>query len=100
LYEDLFYTALARFRDEEGLGARKKKFRFKNKLLSLDSMRSTSVCGTPSDSIRSFTVPTSRKWQGNSMNRRSGGRKSFGLGVETETGLSHAFIVSLAYLAS
>ncbi len=37
LYEDLFYTALARFRDEEGLGVRKKKFRFKNKLLSLDS---------------------------------------------------------------
>lgn len=37
LYEDLFFTALNRFRDEEGLGARKKKFRFKNKLLSLDS---------------------------------------------------------------
>jgi hypothetical protein len=37
LYEDLFYTALKRFRDEEGLGPRKKKFRFKNKLLSLDS---------------------------------------------------------------
>ena len=37
LYEDLFYTALARFRDEEGMGQRKKKFRFKNKLLSLDS---------------------------------------------------------------
>ena len=37
LYEDLFFTALARFRDEEGLGQRKKKFRFKNKLLSLDS---------------------------------------------------------------
>ena len=37
LYEDLFYTALKRFRDEEGLGLRKKKFRFKNKLLSLDS---------------------------------------------------------------
>ena len=37
LYEDLFYTALARFRDEEGLGQRNKKFRFKNKLLSLDS---------------------------------------------------------------
>ena len=37
LYEDLFYTALQRFRDEDGLGARKKKFRFKNKLLSLDS---------------------------------------------------------------
>jgi hypothetical protein len=37
LYEDLFFTALARFRDEEGLGARKQKFRFKNKLLSLDS---------------------------------------------------------------
>jgi hypothetical protein len=37
LYEDLFYTALNRFRDEEGLGQRKKNFRFKNKLLSLDS---------------------------------------------------------------
>jgi hypothetical protein len=37
LYEDLFYTALMRFRDERGLGARKRKFRFKNKLLSLDS---------------------------------------------------------------
>jgi hypothetical protein len=37
LYEDLFYTALARFRDEKGLGQRKQKFRFKNKLLSLDS---------------------------------------------------------------
>jgi Transposase DDE domain/Domain of unknown function (DUF4372) len=37
LYEDLFYTALGRFRDEKGLGARKQRFRFKNKLLSLDS---------------------------------------------------------------
>ena len=37
LYEDLFYAALKRFRDEEGLGPRKKKFRFKNQLLSLDS---------------------------------------------------------------
>ncbi|MDQ2841961.1 MAG: IS4 family transposase [Acidobacteriota bacterium] len=37
LYEDLFYTALQRFRDEGGLGLRKSKFRFKNKLLSLDS---------------------------------------------------------------
>jgi hypothetical protein len=37
LYEDLFYTALGRFRDEKGLGRRKQKFRFKNKLLSLDS---------------------------------------------------------------
>jgi hypothetical protein len=37
LYADVFYTALNRFRDEEGLGQRKKKFRFKNKLLSLDS---------------------------------------------------------------
>jgi hypothetical protein len=33
----LFYTSLNRFRDEEGMGARKAKFRFKNKLLSLDS---------------------------------------------------------------
>jgi hypothetical protein len=37
LYEDLFFTALKRFREEEGLGPRPKKFRFKNKLLSLDS---------------------------------------------------------------
>lgn len=37
LYEDLFYTALGRFRDEKGMGERKRKFRFKNKLLSLDS---------------------------------------------------------------
>jgi hypothetical protein len=37
LYEDLFYAALQRFREQEGLGARKQKFRFKNKLLSLDS---------------------------------------------------------------
>jgi hypothetical protein len=37
LYEDLFHTALERFRGEQGLGLRKKKFRFKNKLLSLDS---------------------------------------------------------------
>lgn len=37
LFEDLFYTALGRFRDEKGLGVRKRKFRFRNKLLSLDS---------------------------------------------------------------
>lgn len=37
LYEDLFYAALQRFRSENGWGARKQKFRFKNKLLSLDS---------------------------------------------------------------
>jgi hypothetical protein len=37
LYQDLFYTALSRFREQEGLGVRKRKFRFRNKLLSLDS---------------------------------------------------------------
>jgi hypothetical protein len=37
LYEELFYTVLGRFREEQGLGPRKRKFRFKNKLLSLDS---------------------------------------------------------------
>ena len=37
LFEDLFYTALNRFREQQGLGARKAKFRFQNKLLSLDS---------------------------------------------------------------
>jgi hypothetical protein len=37
LYEELFYTALGRFREAKGLGIRKQRFRFKNKLLSLDS---------------------------------------------------------------
>jgi hypothetical protein len=37
LYEELFYTALGRFRDKKGWGLRKSRFRFKNKLLSLDS---------------------------------------------------------------
>jgi len=37
LFEDLFFTALARFREQQGLGARMHKFRFKNKLLSMDS---------------------------------------------------------------
>lgn len=37
LYEELFYTILGRFRDEGALGIRKRRFRFKNKLLSLDS---------------------------------------------------------------
>lgn len=36
LYEELFYVALARFRGQHLLG-RQKKFRFKNKLLLLDS---------------------------------------------------------------
>ena len=37
LYQDLFWSAAERFRSREGLGARKTKFRFKNRLLSLDS---------------------------------------------------------------
>ena len=38
LYEELFYTALGRFLGAGGSGrVRKRKFRFKNKLLSLDS---------------------------------------------------------------
>lgn len=37
LYEDLFWTMMQRFRMSGGLGSRKSKFRFKNKLLSLDS---------------------------------------------------------------
>jgi hypothetical protein len=45
LFEDLFFTALARFRDQQGLGTRKHKFRFKNKLLSLDST-TISLCLT------------------------------------------------------
>ena len=36
-FEDLFWTLLRRFRNEGKLGQRQHKFRFKNKLLSLDS---------------------------------------------------------------
>jgi hypothetical protein len=45
LFEDLFFTTLARFREQQGLGTRKHKFRFKNKLLSLDST-TVSLCLT------------------------------------------------------
>lgn len=45
LFEELFWTALARFREQQGLGFRKHKFRFKNKLLSLDST-TISLCLT------------------------------------------------------
>ena len=37
LFEDLFWTALERFRAQGAWGPRQHKFRFKNKLLSLDS---------------------------------------------------------------
>jgi hypothetical protein len=37
LYEDLFWTSLGHFRARGDLGQKKHKFRFKNKLLSLDS---------------------------------------------------------------
>ncbi len=37
LYENLFWAASERFRGQGALGSRKKQFRFKNKLLSLDS---------------------------------------------------------------
>ena len=45
LFEDLFWKALARFRDQQALGGRSHKFRFKNKLLSLDST-TISLCLT------------------------------------------------------
>lgn len=45
LYQELFYTALARFRSQQQLGVRKRTFRFKNKLLSLDST-TVSLCLT------------------------------------------------------
>jgi transposase len=45
LFEELFWTALARFRDQQVLGSRKHQFRFKNKLLSLDST-TISLCLT------------------------------------------------------
>ena len=37
LFEELFWTASARFREQQALGGKRHKFRFKNKLLSLDS---------------------------------------------------------------
>ena len=37
LFEDLFWSALDRFRSQGALGPKKHTFRFKNKLLSLDS---------------------------------------------------------------
>ncbi len=37
LYEDLFWSLAGRFRQRQQLGPRQHKFRFKNKLLSLDS---------------------------------------------------------------
>lgn len=37
LYRDLFWSAMHRFRGQQALGRRKAKFRFKNKLLTLDS---------------------------------------------------------------
>jgi len=37
LFEDLFWTALHRFRQQQLFGSRPTRFRFKNKLLSLDS---------------------------------------------------------------
>ncbi len=37
LYEELFYSVYAHFIQHGGFGRRKTKFRFKNKLLSLDS---------------------------------------------------------------
>jgi hypothetical protein len=43
LFEDLFQTASRRFREEKKLGPRRHKFRFKNKLLSLDST-TVSLC--------------------------------------------------------
>jgi len=43
LFEDLFWTVANRLRSNGGLARRKKKFRFKNKLLSLDST-TVSLC--------------------------------------------------------
>jgi len=37
LFEELFWTVSAHFREQRRFGGRKHKFRFKNKLLSLDS---------------------------------------------------------------
>jgi len=43
LFEDLFWSALNRFRSSQVLGGRRSRFRFKNQLLSLDST-TVSLC--------------------------------------------------------
>ncbi len=45
LFEDLFWTTLNRFREQQGIAARKTKFRFRNKLMSLDSTTITLCLG-------------------------------------------------------
>jgi hypothetical protein len=45
--------------------------------MPLSRMRSTFVCGTPIDSIMSFTEAGSSKLYANETRRREGGRKSF-----------------------
>ena len=45
LFEDLFWSTLQRCREQQGMGARKAKFRFRNKLLSLDSTTITLCLG-------------------------------------------------------
>jgi Domain of unknown function (DUF4372)/Transposase DDE domain len=45
LFEELFWTAAARFREQQALGGKRHKFRFKHKLLSLDST-TISLCLT------------------------------------------------------
>jgi hypothetical protein len=45
LFEELFFTAMARFRAQQALGGRQHNFRFNNKLLSLDST-TISLCLT------------------------------------------------------
>ena len=45
LFEDLFFTSLARFREQQGLCSRKHQFRFTHKLISRDST-TISLCLT------------------------------------------------------
>jgi Domain of unknown function (DUF4372)/Transposase DDE domain len=45
LFEDLFWATLKRFREQQGIGGRKAKFRFRHKLLSLDSTTITLCLG-------------------------------------------------------
>jgi hypothetical protein len=61
LFEDLFYTSLNRFRDQQGMGARKARFRFKNKLLSLDS---STISTVPGDVPLGRVPPRQRRRQG------------------------------------
>ena len=63
LFEDLFWGALDRFRQQQQLGSRPTRFRFKNKLLLLDSTTIPCACrfshGPVSKQLKAVSKPMS-----------------------------------------